>query len=261
MLLQLVWGAETPPWQVRGTLKCGESPGSLGSSVGTGRQKAGSWSTPAASREPDRGRKEDPGGIAAAVMRKLEARVKRLNNADLKQLQTEKGEFEEKCQRTKRRGIWRRSNDIPACWNLACEWSLHFRRRTREKYNCREAVVGTHWKYESAKCLPSEAGRSTGQHGLWCCWWERGSPGIRHDQGFGDRSRKLLSAPTDSRHHSHGSREKCIAGPGSGAIKAEVRISGRLTVEQSIYILVNRRVFKSALRSWAKYQGLGFEAW
>lgn len=122
MLLRLVRTAETPPWQVRGTTERGESPGSLGPSVGTDRWKLGSWSTPAASRQPDRERKEDPGGTAAAVpgvccaenkvavMRKLEARVRMLNNADLKQLQTEKEEFEEKCQRTKWRDIRRRTN-------------------------------------------------------------------------------------------------------------------------------------------------------
>lgn len=40
-----------------------------------------------------------------ALMRKLEARVRMLNNADLKQLQAEKEEFEEKFQRTKWRDI------------------------------------------------------------------------------------------------------------------------------------------------------------
>lgn len=43
-------------------------------------------------------------------MRKLEARVRMLNNDDLKQLLAEKEDFEEKCQRTKWRDIRRRSN-------------------------------------------------------------------------------------------------------------------------------------------------------
>lgn len=45
-----------------------------------------------------------------------------------------------------------------------------------------------------------------------------------------------------------GAEEMPSRSTGSGPTKAEVRISGRLTVGQSIYISVNRRVFKSALR-------------
>lgn len=63
------------------------------------------------------------------------------------------------------------------------------------------------------------------------------------------------------RHHSHEIQEKCIAGPGSGTTKAGISISRSLTVRHRIFILVSKKLFKSALRSWAKYPSLGCGVW
>lgn len=190
-----------------------------------------------------RGRKEDAGGIAAAVpgeccmenkvavMRKLEARVMMVNRLKRKSLKKNVRE-------TKWKDVRRMSNKT--CWNPACEWSLYFSHGELEKYNCREWVVGTHYKYEPIIFLWGQ-GKLLGSMGLLCCWWECGPLHIHHNQGFGNWSCKVLSAPTDRRHHSHGNREKCIAGLGSGHIKVEVRISVGLAVGQLSLALAGGR--------------------
>lgn len=108
--------------------------------------------------------------------------------------------------------------------------------------------------------FPLRSGEALPSMALWCCWM--GNVGLSAFTMI-----RALEADSSScssarhRQHSHGIQEKCIAGPESGTTKAGTRISGRLTVRHRTFMLVNKRLFKSVLRSRAKYPSLGFGVW
>lgn len=137
-------------WGAHLNAGCWEPPGAWWPSVSTNRQKARSWSTPAASRKPER--KEAPEGVSAAVPRvchtekvavmiTLEARMRMWNNADLKC--KPKRRSLKKTSGDKMQG-YMETQDAHTHWNSMCKWSPDVKHRAREKYSCREGVVGAH---------------------------------------------------------------------------------------------------------------------